>query len=93
MNKKNSIHKKIDHSPEDKARRKALREKLQREKPAPEELASAGYGEPIPQGVVLDTMRLLGMLRKAREAAGLTLADMAGRTGMDVAALSRLETG
>ncbi len=32
-------------------------------------------------------------LRKAREAAGLSLADVAERTGIDKAALSRIETG
>jgi DNA-binding XRE family transcriptional regulator len=35
----------------------------------------------------------IGQLKAAREAAGLTLADVAARTGMAVESLSRLETG
>src|SRR4051812_28423813 len=36
---------------------------------------------------------LLGQLKAAREAQGLSLADLTERTGMDRSALSKLETG
>lgn len=37
--------------------------------------------------------QFIGQLKEAREAAGLTLADVSARTGMAVESLSRLETG
>ena len=44
--------------------------------------------------VVLDQLdELLKELKAAREAKGLSLADLADRTGMDRSALSKLETG
>jgi transcriptional regulator with XRE-family HTH domain len=79
---------------EDLARYKAIRERFQREKPSLEELVSSGeYNEPLPMGEHLSIRQAVFALRKAREAAGLSLADVAGRTGIDKAALSRIETG
>jgi DNA-binding XRE family transcriptional regulator len=89
-----SVHRKIDWTPEDRARHKALREKFQRERPTLEQLVASGdYAGPIPQGVVLDLLQGLAELKKARTAAGLSLADVAERSGIDKAALSRLENG
>lgn len=43
---------------------------------------------------ILDQMRaLVAQLKAAREAKGLSLADVTARTGMDRSALSKLETG
>ena len=79
---------------EDLARYKAIRERFQREKPSLEELVSSGeYNEPLPMGEYLSIRQAVFALKNAREAAGLTLADVAERTGIDKAALSRIETG
>jgi transcriptional regulator with XRE-family HTH domain len=79
---------------EDLARYKAIRERFQREKPSLEELVSSGeYNEPLPMGEYLSIRQAVFALKKAREAAGLSLADVAERTGIDKAALSRIETG
>lgn len=88
------VHKKIDWTPEDRARHKALREKFQRDKPSPDEvLASGEYVGPVPQGIVFDVLELLAGLRQAREQTGLTLDQVSERSGIDRTALSRLETG
>jgi transcriptional regulator with XRE-family HTH domain len=79
---------------EDLARYKAIRERFQREKPSLEELVSSGeYNEPLPLGEYLSLRQAVFALKKAREAAGLSLADVAERSGIDKAALSRIETG
>jgi transcriptional regulator with XRE-family HTH domain len=76
------------------ARHKAIRERFQREKPSLEELVTSGeYNEPLPMGEYLSIRQAVFALRKAREAAGLSLADVAERTGIDKGALSRIETG
>jgi transcriptional regulator with XRE-family HTH domain len=59
-----------------------------------EQLVASGDGtEPVPLGVYLEVRQLLHSLKHQREAAGLSLADVADRTGIDKAALSRLENG
>ncbi len=50
-------------------------------------------GKTVPMGFYLEMQQLLHDLKKAREQAGLTLADIAERTGMDKAVLSKLENG
>jgi len=85
---------KIDRTPEDKARIRAIREKFQREKPSLKKLVESGDAPPpMPLGTYLEIQVLLHRLKKEREAAGLSLSDMAERTGMDRAAISRLENG
>jgi ribosome-binding protein aMBF1 (putative translation factor) len=84
---------KVERTPEEKARLAAVRERF-KSRPSLRELAASGeYGPPMPGPTFWAVMRLVKELRAAREAAGLSLADLAGRTGMDKAFLSRLETG
>src|SRR5437764_9576670 len=81
-------------SPEDRARHKAIREKFQKERPSLKELVESGDAPPsMPLGVYLELRAALAALKKAREEAGLSLADVADRSGIDKAALSRLENG
>jgi transcriptional regulator with XRE-family HTH domain len=47
----------------------------------------------VPTGTYFALMAFLKRLRELREAAGLSLADVAERTGMDKGFVSRLETG
>lgn len=89
-----SESRKIERTPEDRARLRAIREKFQREKPSLKKLVESGDAPPpMPLGAYLDIQVLLSQLKKKREAAGLSLADLAERTGMDRAAISRLENG
>jgi transcriptional regulator with XRE-family HTH domain len=48
---------------------------------------------PTKSGAYFAVKVVVHELKKAREAAGLTLADVSKRTGMDQATLSRLENG
>lgn len=85
---------KIERTPEEKARIKAVRERFQREKPSLEELvASSEYAPPIKQADYWELMKTAAALKQAREEAGISLRQMAERMSMDVAALSRLENG
>jgi DNA-binding XRE family transcriptional regulator len=85
---------KIVRTPDDRARLRAIRERFQREKPSLKKLVERGDAPPpMPLGTYLDIQVLLSQLKKEREAAGLSLADVAERTGMDRAAISRLENG
>jgi DNA-binding XRE family transcriptional regulator len=87
-------HRDMNWSAEDRARHKAIREKFQKERPTLQQLIESGeYTGPVPHGVFLSLMAALVELKKAREAAGLSLADVAERSGIDKAALSRLENG
>ncbi len=89
-----SVQKKIERVPEDLARIRAIREKFQSERPTVAQLLESGdYTEPVSHGAYLETKQLLHELKKHREEAGLSLADVANRTGMDRAAISRLENG
>lgn len=88
------IHRDMKWSAEDRARHKAIREQFQKERPTPQQLIESGeYLGPISHGVYLSLLAALIELKKAREAAGLSLADVAERSGIDKAALSRLENG
>lgn len=88
-----SVQKKIERSPEDLARIKQLREQYQRERPSLEDLCAAQGVEPVTLGAYLEAKQLFHRLRQERERAGLSLSDVADRSGMDKAAISRLENG
>jgi DNA-binding XRE family transcriptional regulator len=88
------IHRDMKWTPEDRARHKATRDRFQRERPTPQELLASGdYTHPIPHGVGMALRVALHELKKAREVAGMSLADVAEKSGIDKAALSRLENG
>jgi ribosome-binding protein aMBF1 (putative translation factor) len=87
-------HRKIERTPEQMAELKAVRERFQREKPTRKQLEASGeYGPGMPTVTYFAILGFLKQMRELREAAGLSLADMADRTGMDKAFVSRLETG
>src|SRR5262249_49709730 len=87
-------HRKIERTPEQMAELKAVRERFQREKPTRKHLEASGeYGPGMPTVTYFAILGFLKKMRELREAAGLSLADMAERTGMDKAFVSRLETG
>ena len=91
---KGRIHKKAERPPEELARLQEVRRRFQEEKPSLDDLVESGeYNEPVPHGEYLAVRQAAAALRKAREEAGLTLAEAAKRSGIDKGALSRLENG
>src|SRR6476660_6261867 len=87
-------HRKIERTPEQLAELKAVRERFQREKPTRARLEANGeYGPGVPTATYFALMAFLKRMRELREEDGLSLADVAERTGMDKAFVSRLELG
>jgi len=88
------VQTKIDWTAEDRARHKVIREAF-KNKPSIEELVARGElsGEFISLGNYVSLRLLVHELRKMREQAKLSLAEVSRRSGMDKAMLSRLENG
>jgi predicted transcriptional regulator len=81
---------------EGRAREKALREKLQRERPSLEDLLRDGECDPdavMTMGMYFDVQGALQALKRERQRSGLSISDVAKRSGLDRAVVSRLETG
>jgi DNA-binding XRE family transcriptional regulator len=79
---------------EDRARHQAIREKFKNWHPSPEELIASGEGANFDlHGEFRQLRPLVEEIRQAREVAGLTLAEVSRRCGIDQPALSRLENG
>ena len=88
------VQKKIAWTPEDRARHQAIRETF-KDKPTLEELIARGElsGKTVTLDAYLNLRLLVGSHRKLREEERLSLSDVARRSGMDKAMLSRLENG
>lgn len=92
--KKKRVYRKVPRTAAQAAREKVIRERFQRDKPSLDELVESGeYSEPISQGEYLAMMVLAAEIRKVREERRLSLAEVAKRSGIGKAALSRLENG
>jgi DNA-binding Xre family transcriptional regulator len=88
------VHRKINRTPEQVARLRADRERYQRDRPTPQELlAEGGHEHFVPLAELLRLHEVTACLKRERERQRLTLAELAERTGIDQAALSRLESG
>jgi DNA-binding XRE family transcriptional regulator len=84
----------LPRTAEQKRREQKIHERFLREQPSLEELVARGdYSEPVSQADFWELRDALVALRKCREAAGISLTALAERTGIDRAALSRLESG
>ena len=89
-----NIHKKINWTPEDRARHQAIRDKFKDWHPGLEELLATGeYLGPFRSGSYQAFRLTMHALKTDRERQGLTLADVENRSGIDKAAISRLENG
>src|SRR5262249_4380623 len=77
----------------DRLRHKAIRQEFQHCPPQEALEAAGSHDGPIKAGAYFQVRTLIRELKKMREAAGLTLAVVSKRTGMDQATLSRLENG
>src|SRR5712691_8999485 len=81
---------------EERAQEQALREKLQTEKPSLEDLVRTGACDPdavMTMGMYFDVQKALQALKRERERCGLSISDVAARSGLDRAVVSRLENG
>jgi hypothetical protein len=85
---------KVQWTAEDRARHQTIRDKFRDWHPSPEELIASGEGATFDlQGEYRELQPFVEEIKRVREAAGLTLADVSRRCGIDQPALSRLETG
>ena len=81
-------------SPDETARLKQVRQNFQQTRPGLRELAASGeYHEPVSQGDLLALLQFVAQLKELRTQNKLSLADVAERTGIDKAAISRIENG
>lgn len=81
-------------TPEQRAKHREIREAFRDWHPGPEELIASGAAARLGLDVMYSPAReLLQQLKTSRETAGLTLADVSARCGIDQPALSRLENG
>jgi DNA-binding XRE family transcriptional regulator len=88
------LHRKIERTAEQQRELDDIRERFQRDRPGLEDLLASGdAAEVVSQGEYLDLLAMLAALKKHRERQDLSLADVAARSGMDRAAISRLENG
>lgn len=94
MAKKRVAKKKSSRSPTQIVRDRAIREEFQQARPSLKSLTASGaYTPPIKQGEYLVLMQLAARMKAAREQQRLSLTEVASRSGIDKAALSRLENG
>jgi predicted transcriptional regulator len=81
-------------TPEQEAAERALRERFQAEKPTLENLVESGdVTQVFTMGEYWELRKTFAALKALREQQGLSITDLAERTGMDRAMISRLENG
>jgi hypothetical protein len=83
-------------STDERAREGALRERLQKEKPSLDDLIRTGECDPetvMTMGMYFDVQSALRSLKQERQRTGLSISDIASRSGLDRAIVSRLENG
>lgn len=91
-----SVFRTSTKTPDERAKEQELREKLQREKPSPDDLVRSGECESdaiMTMGMYFDVQRALQALKLAREQSGLSMSDVAERAELDIAIVSQLESG
>jgi transcriptional regulator with XRE-family HTH domain len=85
---------KVEWTEANRARHRAIREEFRDWHPSPEELIASGEGAEFQLlGEFRGLHPFLQGLKSVREAAGLTLAEVSRRCGIDQPALRRLENG
>lgn len=81
---------------QERAAERALRARLQSEKPTLERLVGAGECDPndvMTMGMYFDIQQALQALKRDRQRQALSISDVASRSGLDRAVISRLENG
>ena len=88
------IHRRIERTPEQLRQLEEIRERFQRERPQLKDLLASGdAAEVVAQGEYLDLLATLATLRKHRQRQGLSLSDVAERSGLDKGKITLLENG
>src|SRR5439155_5490727 len=88
------IHRPRVQTPEQQATEQAIRERFQRDKPSLQDLVDGGDIDQVySMGEYWELRKAFSALKSLREQQGLSISDMAERTGMDRAMISRLENG
>ncbi len=88
------LQRKADRTAAETTKLRADRARYQRDKPTPDQLlAEGGHQDFIRLGDLLVLHQLVACLKKVRARLNMTLAQLADKTGIDQAALSRLENG
>lgn len=80
----------------ERSREKALRDQLQKDRPALDDMIRAGDCDPdavMTMGMYFDVQMVLRALKRDRERRGVSISDVAERSGLDRAVVSRLENG
>lgn len=86
--------KSVQRTAQQRTEHRAIREAFRDWHPGPEEMIASGAAARLGLNVIpAPALDLLRHLKASREAAGLTLADVSARSGIDQPALSRLENG
>ena len=83
-------------SPADRAKERKLREQLQQQKPSLQDMIRSGESDAdaiMTMGMYFDVQKALQALKQERQDAGLSISDVAERSGLDRAVISRLENG
>ena len=84
----------VEWTAQDRVRHQAIRDMFRNWHPSPEELIASGEAANFDlHGEYRELRPFLEEIKRARETAGLTLAEVSRRCGIDQPALSRLETG
>ena len=88
------LHRQAHRTAQQAARLRADRARYQRDKPTPEQLlAEGGHDQFIRLGDLIALHNMVAALKNERARRKLTLAQISAKTGIDQAALSRLESG
>jgi ribosome-binding protein aMBF1 (putative translation factor) len=88
------VHRPRVQTPEQEAAEQAIRERFQRERPTLQDLVDSGdIAAVFTMGDYWELRKTFAALRALREQQGLSISDVAQRTGMDEATISRLENG
>src|SRR5438067_7441336 len=88
------VHRPRAQTPEREAAERAVREQFQKDKPSLQDLVDRGdVTQVFTMGEYWELRKTFAALRALREQQGLSITDLAERTGMDRAMISRLENG
>jgi len=88
------IHRRIERTPEEQDELRRIRDDYQSRRPSMEELLASGdVTEFVPLGEYLSLRSTMLALREQRERRGLTVTNVAERSGMNESRIAELESG